>query len=145
MNDGVLLLTREDVAALLTMDDCIAAVEQAFRAHALGRSLAPGLLHGDAPDGEFHIKAGGLLEPTPYYALKANTGFFGNVKRFGLPNIQGLILLYSAANGSPLAVMDSGGITAKRTGAATAVAAKYLARPNSAVVAVCGCGTQGRI
>ena len=145
MNDGVLLLTRGDIATLLTLEDCITAVEQAFRAHALGQSLALGLLHGDAPDGEFHIKAGGFLEPTPYYALKANAGFFGNSERFGLPNIQGLILLYSAATGSPLAVMDSGGITAKRTGAATAVAAKYLARPDSTVVAVCGCGTQARI
>ena len=101
MNDGVLLLTRDDIAALLTLEDCIAAVEQAFRAHALGQSLAPGLLHGDAPDGEFHIKAGGFREPVPYYALKANAGFFGNAERFGLPNIQGLILLFSAANGSP--------------------------------------------
>lgn len=144
MSDGVLLLTREDIATLLPLEDCIAAVEQAFRAHALGQSLALGLLHGGAPEGEFHIKAGGFLEPTPYYALKANAGFFRNAERFGLPNIQGLILLYSAATGSPLAAMDSGGITVKRTGAATAVAAKYLARPDSTVVAVCGCGTQGR-
>lgn len=144
-SNGVLLLTRADIAALITLEDCIVAVEQAFRAHAMGQTIAPGLLHGDAPDGEFHIKAGGFLKPTPYYALKANAGFFGNTERFGLPNIQGLILLYSGVNGSPLAIMDSGGITVIRTGAATAVAARYLARPDSTVVGICGCGTQGRI
>ena len=142
---GTLLLNRSDIASLLTLEDCIDAVENAFRAHAEGKSIAPGLLHGDAAEGEFHIKGGGFKEPTPYYALKANAGFFGNAERFGLPNIQGLILLYSAENGSPLAVMDSGGITVKRTGAATAVVAKYLARRDSKVVTMCGCGTQGRI
>lgn len=142
---GTLLLNRSDIASLLTLKDCIRSVEEALHAHAKGKSIAPGLLHGDAPDGEFHIKGGGFREPTPYYALKANAGFFSNAERFGLPNIQGLILLYSAENGSPLAVMDSGGITAKRTGAATAVAAKHLALRDSRIVTMCGCGNQGRI
>ena len=55
-----LLLNRSDIAAVLTLDDCIAAVEAAFADHARGQTLAPGLLHGDGVDGEFHIKAGGL-------------------------------------------------------------------------------------
>jgi ornithine cyclodeaminase/alanine dehydrogenase len=140
-----LLLGRADIASLLTLDDCIDAVEAAFRDHALGRSLGTGILHMDAPEGEFHIKAGGLHQPSLYFALKANAGFFNNAARFGLPNIQGLILLYSAANGYPLAVLDSLGITGKRTGAATAVAAKYLARSDSRVATIMGCGTQGRV
>jgi alanine dehydrogenase len=142
---STLLLDRNDIASLLSLGDCIKAVEEAFRVHAEGKSLTPGLLHTDAPNGEFHVKAGGFKEPTPYFALKANAGFFKNAECFGLPNIQGLILLYSAETGVPLAVMDSGGITVKRTGAATAVAARYLARRESKVVTVCGCGTQGRI
>ncbi len=142
---GTLLLDREDIASLLTLGDCIVAVENAFRAHSEGKSLTPGLLHTDAPNGEFHVKAGGFREPTPYFALKANAGFFKNAECYGLPNIQGLILLYSAETGVPLAVMDSGGITMQRTGAATAVAAKYLARAGSKTVTVCGCGTQGRV
>ncbi|UCD24816.1 MAG: ornithine cyclodeaminase family protein [Gemmatimonadota bacterium] len=142
---GTLLLSRDDIASLLTLKDCIGGVEEAFRAHADGRSIAPGLLHGEAASGEFHIKGGGFQEPTPYYALKANAGFFRNTEQYGLPNIQGLILLFSAENGKPLAVMDSGGITVKRTGAATAVVAKYLARADSRTVTMCGCGTQGRI
>jgi ornithine cyclodeaminase/alanine dehydrogenase len=142
---GTLLLDRKTIASLLTLEDCIGAVEAAFRAHALGEALEPGLLHIEAPDGEFHIKAGGMRVPVPYFGLKANAGFFQNTTRFGLPNIQGLILLYSAENGYPLAVMDSGSITMQRTGAATAVAAKYLARQDSSVVSICGCGRQGHV
>jgi ornithine cyclodeaminase/alanine dehydrogenase len=142
---ATLLLDRNAIAPLLDLDDCITTVEAAFAAHSRGKSLAPGLLHVDAPDGEFHIKAGGLTEPRAYFGLKANAGFFQNSQRFGLPNIQGLILLYDAENGYPLAVLDSAGITMQRTGAATAVAAKYLARQNSTVATMCGCGRQGHI
>jgi alanine dehydrogenase len=142
---GTLLLTRRDIAGLIDLGDCITAVEAAFGAHALGDTLAPGLIHGAAPDGEFHIKAGGLTSPRAYYGLKANAGFFDNAERFGLPNIQGLILLFDAENGFPLAAMDSGLITILRTGAATAVAAKYLARRDSRVATICGTGTEGRV
>ncbi len=62
-----------------------------------------------------------------------------------MPNIQGLIILCDAANGFPLAVMDSIEITILRTGAASAVAAKHLARPDSKVATICGCGNQGRV
>jgi ornithine cyclodeaminase/alanine dehydrogenase len=79
------------------------------------------------------------------FAVKVNGGFFSNRARFGLPNIQGLIVLSRADNGVPVAAMDSIEITIRRTGTAGAVAAKYLARPDSTVCTVCGCGTQGRI
>lgn len=141
----MLLLNRQEVASLLTMPEYIAIVEQAFRAHAEGGSLEPALAHVDGVGGEFHIKAGGLRGQRPYFAAKVNGGFFQNRARFGLPNIQGLIVLSRADNGVPLAIMDSIEITIQRTGAATAVAAKYLARPGSRVCTVCGSGNQGRI
>ena len=141
----MLILTRREIAGMLTFAEYVDAVEQGFRAYAEGRALAPALMHVCAPDGEFHVKAGGLLEPEPHFALKANGGFFRNRERFGLPNIQGMILLASAANGRPLAVMDSMEITIQRTGAATAIAARFLARPDSSVCTICGCGNQGRI
>lgn len=141
----MLLLTRSEIAALLSLDDYIRTVEDAFRLHAQGQSFEPALAHVDADAGEFHIKAGGLRGATPYFALKVNGGFFQNRTRYGLPNIQGLIVLSRADNGTPLAVMDSAEITIQRTGAATAVAAKYLANPHSRVCLICGCGTQGRI
>lgn len=140
-----LLLDRATIAELLSLDDCIAAVESAFAAHARGEALAPGLLHGDGVGGEYHIKAGGLRSPTPRYACKINSSFFQNRTTNGLPNIQGLIVLYDASDGRPLAVMESAEITIKRTGAATAVAAKYLAKADARVATIVGAGNQGAI
>lgn len=140
-----LLLSRADVMSVLNLDDCIMAVEAAFRAHANGESLRPGLLHGDGVGGEFHLKAGGLRQPRAYYACKINGSFFENRIRHDLPNIQGLIVLYDATNGVPLAVMESATVTILRTGAATAVAAKYLSRRDAAVATVCGAGLQGAV
>ena len=141
---STLVLTRRDVQELLGMDDCIAAVEAAFRLHAEGRSLSPGVLGVRAPEGGFHIKAAGLKLGRLYFAAKTNANFSGNPRRHGLPAIQGVIVLCDADNGCPLAVMDSMEVTARRTAAATAVAAKWLARPDASTVTVCGCGSQGR-
>ena len=63
----------------------------------------------------------------------------------GLPTIQGVIVLCDGENGRLLAVIDSIEITIIRTGAATAIAAKYLARANAKTATICGCGNQGRI
>jgi alanine dehydrogenase len=139
-----LVLTRGDVEALLGWDECIEAVEAAFRLHAEGRSLGPGVLGVRAPGGGFHIKAAGLPRGRLYFAAKTNANFPENPRRHGLPAIQGVIVLCDAENGVPLAVMDSIEVTLRRTAAATAVAARLLARPDAAVAAVCGCGRQGR-
>ncbi len=141
----MLLLSRSEISKLMDFGDYVRVVESAFRLHADGCALEPALSHVDAEGGEFHIKAGGLKGEPPYFGLKVNGGFFQNRARFGLPNIQGLIVLSRADNGVPLAAMDSIEVTIQRTGAATAVAAKYLARPESKVCTVCGCGTQGRV
>ena len=143
--DQTILLDRAALEPLLSLEDCITAVEQAFRAHGEGRTAPPGLLHAETPKGEFHIKAGVMDFGQPFFAIKINGGFFGNRANFGMPNIQGLVLLCDGENGYPLALMDSKAITVKRTGAATAVAAKYLARPDSKVATICGCGIQGAI
>jgi ornithine cyclodeaminase/alanine dehydrogenase len=143
--EGTLLLKRKDVAALLSIDECIAAVEQVFRLQGEGKTEPPGVLGIHARDGGFHIKAGLLELDRTYFAAKINANFPQNVKRFGLPLIQGVIVLCDGENGYPLALMDSIEITIQRTGAATAVAAKHLARSDSKVVTICGCGNQGRI
>ena len=142
---NTLVLTRSDVAALLDLDACIAAVEEAFRQHAAGASLPPGVLGVHAGEGGFHIKAAGLRAERSWFAAKVNGNFPANPARRGLPTIQGVVVLCDAEDGSLLAVMDSIEITIQRTGAATAVAARYLARPDSRVAAVCGCGNQGRV
>src|SRR5262249_27823081 len=140
-----LLLKRGDVTALLSLDECITAVEQTFKLYAEGQILSPGVLGIHARDGGFHIKAAGLKLARTYFAVKVNGNFFRNTERYGMPNIQGIIMLCDGENGYPLALMDSIEITILRTGAATAVAAKYLARDDSKVAVICGCGNQGRI
>ena len=144
--EATLFVSRSEVASLLGLAECIDAVEEAFRLHAEGRSLPPGVLETLTADGGFHIKAAGLrLAGGNYYAAKVNGNFPLNPERFGLPTIQGVVVLCDAERGRPLAVMDSMELTALRTAAATGVAAKYLACPDSKVATVCGCGIQGRV
>ena len=145
MGEPTLLFTRRDVAALLGLDECIAAVERAFALHAEGRTLPPGVLGIHAGEGGFHIKAAGLELGRRYFAAKTNANFSSNPARHGLPAIQGVVALFDADTGTPLALMDSIEITLVRTGAATAVAAKHLARPDARVATICGCGNQGRV
>ena len=138
---ATLLLDRGEVERLLTPGACIAAVEEAFRGLALGKVPAPGILGMHGEGGGFHVKAGFLAADRPYFAAKVNANFPGNAAR-GLPTIQGAILLFDAADGRLLAVMDSMSITALRTAAASAVAAKHLARGRCEALLICGCGGQ---
>jgi len=140
-----LVLTRGDVAALLTLDECIAAVEEAFALQGAGRALGPGVLGLHVPGGGFHVKAAGLPLSRLYVAVKLNANFPENGPRRGLPTIQGVIALSDGETGRPLALMDSMEITVLRTGAATAVAARHLARADARVVTIVGCGRQGRV
>jgi alanine dehydrogenase len=143
--EGTLLLSRSEVAGLLSIDDYIAAVERVFQLYGEGKTEPPGILGVHAHDGGFHIKAGLLELDRSFFAAKINANFPQNANRFGLPLIQGAIFLADAENGYPLAIMDSMEITIQRTGAATAVAAKYLARRDSKSILICGCGNQGRV
>jgi len=142
----VMLFSRRAVREVLTLDDCIEAVERAFAAHGRGETAPPASLGVMTGEGGFHVKAAALRSGgRAYFAAKLNGNFPGNPERRGLPAIQGLILLSDAETGEPLAVMDSMEITILRTGAATAVAARRLARRDSRVATICGCGNQGRI
>ena len=135
------ILTRSQVKELLDYDTCISAVEQAFQST---RILPAGVLGTHAERGGFHVKTAGLERGDFYYAAKVNANFPGNPLENGLPTIQGALALFDAHNGRLLALMDSIEITSTRTAATTAVAAKYLARPDSNSVLIIGCGSQGR-
>jgi len=137
-----LLLSRSEVERLLTPDLCIAAVEEAFGLLARGEVPPPGILGMHAGEGSFHVKAGFLTLDRPYFAAKLNANFPGNGARHGLPTIQGAVLLSDASNGTPLAIMDSMSITALRTAAASAVAARHLAKKDCGTVLIVGCGGQ---
>jgi alanine dehydrogenase len=144
-SEELLLLTAKDVRSLLSLEECIVGVEQAFRLYGEGKAAPPGVLGMHTRGGGFHVKAGFLQLGRNYFAAKVNGNFPGNPAAFDLPTIQGVIVLCDADNGRPLAVMDSIEITALRTAAATAVAAKYLAVQDAKVITICGCGKQGRI
>src|SRR5258706_9414092 len=132
----------EEVERLLPMADCIDAVEQAFRLHAEGRSVAPRVFGLPGRDGGIHAKGAGLELDRLYLAVKLNSNFSDNPKLRGLPTIQGVLAVFDGADGRLLALMASGALTAIRTGAATAVAARHLARPESTVATIVGCGVQ---
>jgi len=142
---ALIVLSREDLTALMPFGDYVDAVADAFRMHAEGRAVAPPPMHIPAAGGGFHVKAGSLPIGPGYAAFKVNGNFPDNRATHGLPTIQGAILLFDTSTGSPVALLDSIEITIKRTGAATAVAARYLARPESQVATIWGCGAQGRI
>ena len=79
-----------------------------------------------------------------WFAVKVNANFPGNPRPRGLPTIQGALLLMDAVSGEPRALMDSASLTALRTAAATAVAVRWLARPDAVTATLVGCGVQGR-
>jgi alanine dehydrogenase len=140
--DGTLLLSRGEVQRLLSITVCIDAVENVFRLQGEGKIPAPGILAVKTAHGGLHVKAGLLPGAKSYIVAKLNSNFPENRHLHDLPTIQGLVVLYDGDNGRPLAVFDSIDITIKRTAAASAVAAKYLARPGSSVATLCGCGQQ---
>lgn len=144
MTRPALLLSRRDVAALMAPLDYLSAVEDAFRALKEQRASAPPPMHIHAKQGGFHAKGASIECARNYAAVKLNGNFPGNPERNGLPTIQGAILLCDADNGVLLAILDSIEITLRRTAAASALAARHLARAESQALAICGCGDQGR-
>ena len=140
--EPTLLLSRSEIAQLLTIRECIEGVEKMFRQLGEGKLPPPGILGIKSEHGGLHIKAGLLPGVRDYIVAKLNTNFPRNRIEHDLPTIQGLIVVCDGVNGRPLAVLDSIDITIKRTAAASAVAAKYLARPGSSVATICGCGQQ---
>jgi ornithine cyclodeaminase/alanine dehydrogenase-like protein (mu-crystallin family) len=145
MSDTTLrYLSRADIEALdIPMEAVIEAVEGAFREKGSGTAEMP-------PKPGVHPRPDAFIHAMPAYlegmdaaGLKWVSGYPGNRER-GLPYISGLFVLNDPETGLPLSVMDCTWITGVRTGAATAVAAKYLARPESSTAGILACGVQGR-
>jgi ornithine cyclodeaminase/alanine dehydrogenase len=140
----LLYLSRADVERVaLDMAAIIRLLGAAFREKGEGRVEMP-------PKPGIHPKGDAFIHAMPAYipglksaGLKWVSGFPENAK-IGLPYISGLLVLNDVETGLPYAVMDCTWITAYRTGAASALAAKYLARPRSEVLGILACGVQGR-
>lgn len=141
---NLLYLSRADVERInLPMSEVITALEEMFEQKGLGRVEMP-------PKPGVHPLPDAFIHAMPAHipalgatGLKWIAGYPQNQAR-GLPYITGLLILNDPETGVPIAVMDATWITAKRTGAATAVAAKRLARPESATAGIVACGVQGR-
>jgi ornithine cyclodeaminase/alanine dehydrogenase len=145
MSAGTLLyLSAQDVADVgVSMSEIIEALEAMFVEKGKGEVEMP-------PKPGIHTRPDAFIHAMPAYipslgsaGLKWVSGYPDNPNK-GLPYISGLLILNDPESGFPISVMDATWITAMRTGAATAVAAKRLARPDSRTVGIVACGVQGR-
>jgi alanine dehydrogenase len=138
-----LILTARDVGSILTMELAIPAVERAFAAHGRGEAIQPPKLYLplEKYSGDFRAMPSCLGDVA---GLKWVNMHPENPKRFGLPAVMGVFILSDPETAFPLAVMDGTRLTAFRTGAAAAVASKYLAVKRPATVGFIGCGVQAR-
>ena len=142
--DTVLYLSRKDVEIVgLSMAEIVDALDGMFKEKGEGRVEMP-------PKPGIHTRKDAFIHAMPAYipslqsaGMKWISGYPENQEK-GLPYITGLLILNDPETGIPIAVMDATWITAKRTGAATAIAAKYLARKESSSVGIVACGVQGR-
>jgi ornithine cyclodeaminase/alanine dehydrogenase len=142
--DTFLYLSRKDVEAVdLSMSAIIDALDSMFLEKGQGRVEMP-------PKPGIHTRKDAFIHAMPAYipnleaaGIKWISGYPDNQKK-NLPYITGLLILNDPDTGIPTAVMDATWITAQRTGAATAVAAKYLARKDSSSAGILACGVQGR-
>src|SRR5579862_303417 len=125
-----------DVARLaLSDDEILAAVEEGLRAQGLGQTVIEPRMHlipSGGIDGHFNVLRG-IVKPLGLAGVKIVGDFVGNYRQ-GLPSEMALLNLFDPETGTPKAVIDAAGITDMRTGAMTALGAKYLARKDSKVL-----------
>jgi len=140
----VLIITGDEIARAMAPADWLQAAERSFRAAATDTACSPLPMHLPVRRGGFHVKAASVSLDRNYVAAKVNGNFPANPEELGLPTVQGAIILADGSSGVLLAVMDSIEVTMRRTAAASALAAKLLAKPDSATMLLCGCGAQGR-
>lgn len=133
-----LILTEKEVRELISMDEAINSVEEAFKMHALKKVQMPPKIYIFFENGDFR-------------AMPASLGKYAGIKwvnshpsnpNVGLPTVMALFVLNDPKTGFPLAVMDATFLTSLRTGAAGGVAVKHLARKDSKVLGFVGCGRQ---
>lgn len=142
----IFILTENELRKCIEISvDLIDAIERGFSS--LSRELVrmPPIMRIDFPEvnGEVDIKSA-AVNGVPSFAIKISSGFFDNFKQ-GLPSLSGMMILFRANNGTPQAVLlDNGYLTDLRTGAAGAVAARYLAKKSVETVGVIGAGSQAR-
>ncbi|MEE8341346.1 MAG: ornithine cyclodeaminase family protein, partial [Candidatus Neomarinimicrobiota bacterium] len=140
-----LILTQQDVMTVLTMKDCIKVIEQAFLEYNQGTAVLPLRTAISPPDG-ISLYMPAYLKKMGALACKVVTVYKDNPKNYELPVIIGMVLLQDPENGEVICIMDGSYLTAVRTGAASGVATKYLAREDKNQVAgIFGAGVQAQM
>jgi alanine dehydrogenase len=140
-----LLLTREDVMSVLDMPTCIDVVEKAFAEMANGTAVLPLRTAITPPDG-LALYMPAYLKEMGALACKVVTVYKKNPDKFDLPTTIGKVLLQNPDSGEVICIMDGGYLTAVRTGAASGVATRYLAREGKGQVAgIFGAGVQAKM
>ncbi|MCJ7631564.1 alanine dehydrogenase [Candidatus Bathyarchaeota archaeon] len=146
MDNEVLMIPDSEVRQLLAMEETIEIVEGALREKGLGRTQMPPkmYLNFDKYKGDIRVMPS-YLETLDSAGVKIVNAHPGNPARFNMPTVMAVIALVDPRNGAVTSIMDGTYITGMRTGAAAAVATKYLARKNSRVLCLIGAGAQARM
>jgi alanine dehydrogenase len=141
----VLLLSEQEIAELLSIEEVMEVVENAFREKALGYTQMPPKVYLNFPKYNGDVRAmPAYLERLDVASVKIVNSHPENPNRFGMPTVSGTVLLLDPKNGALLSVMGGNNITAMRTAAAGGLAAKYLANRNSKTASFIGAGVQAR-
>jgi ornithine cyclodeaminase/alanine dehydrogenase-like protein (mu-crystallin family) len=139
----MLILTTNDLRQVVPMDAAIEAVASAFAQLSSGQADVPLRPHVTVPPQEgLSLVMPAYLVGSDALAVKLLTLFPHNPARHGLPSINALVVLFDTTTGVPLALMDGSYLTALRTGAASGVATRYMAREDANVLALFGAGAQ---
>ncbi len=137
-------LSRQDMEKLgLTSLDMVDAIQAMCEGREAGRVQAAPKSSIKPDDDRFYMSTLASADPPGYMAVKS-LGLSENNSEHGLESIGSLITLFDAATGHPVAVMDGDWITGQRTAALSALAARFMANPQSEVIAFIGCGVQAR-
>ncbi len=140
------ILSLAQIQSILKNIDLIPLIEEGFIAYSKGQSVVPpvGELLFEKPHGETHIKYG-YIKGQDYYAVKIASGFPNNTS-LGLPNSQGVILLFSQQSGALVSVLlDEGYLTDVRTAIASMITLKHLAPKKINKVGIVGTGIQAKL
>lgn len=137
-----LVISKQEIPALLSMPELIAGIRDAYVSYSSNKTVQPQRATSQINDTSIVVNLPGYLPEVPMFTVKVNVKVPTNLS-IGLPFLRGSILLIDQNNGQLLALMDSGLITAMRTGAAGAIGVESLANPDSNRVALIGAGVQG--
>ena len=141
----VRIISKDNVAKLLTMPDALKYVEEAYKQLSLGNAIVPQRIAiTDPAPGLTLVMPGIIGGGMDALATKIVSVYKSNPEKYNMPTVLGKIMIQNMDTGEIIGIMDGGLITAMRTGAATGVSVKYLARKDSKVLGIYSAGVQAR-